>query len=237
MEFVLIQPGSFMMGEAPGAAEQTDADERPRHRVAVTKPFLMSSREVTQAQFEAVTGRNPSHFKGADLPVEQVSWMEAVEFLAGLDELEGGRGQYRLPTEAEWEYAAREGWQGLFSFGDRLEDMGRYGWTAENSGNSTHPSGTLCPSGPGLFDIHGNVAEWTADWYSEGYYAQSPFQDPSGPGAGASKSVRGGGWGDSAFGCRSSYRGFMAPTDRNFYVGFRVVREPGRSAYKRMEIR
>ncbi|MDR1040337.1 MAG: formylglycine-generating enzyme family protein [Deltaproteobacteria bacterium] len=233
MEFVQVEAGSFMMGEGPGATAFSDPDEHPRHRVAVAKPFLIARREVTQAQWEAVMGTNPSYFRGPDLPVEQVSWLDAVEFLRRLDRLEGGGNLYRLPTEAEWEYVAREGWHGFFFFGDLPGNLPRFGWTAANSGNTTHPVGALAPSGRGIFDIHGNIAEWTSDWYSADYYSASPYLDPLGPSMGTAKSVRGCAWSDPAHKCRSAYRNFLSPYDRNSHIGFRAVREPERYRVKR----
>ncbi|MDR1038117.1 MAG: formylglycine-generating enzyme family protein [Deltaproteobacteria bacterium] len=227
MEFVRFEPGNFMMGERPGATVRSDDDERPVHRVALTRPFHIARHEVTQAQWESVMGFNPSHFHGPDLPVEQVSWLDAVEFLARLDAMEGESGRYRLPTEAEWEYAAREGSEGFFSFGDVPSDLVQYGWFLGNSGGTTRSVGSMRPTGRGLFDIHGNVAEWTSDWFSDAYYSSSPFLDPAGPASGSARSVRGCSWTDPDWRCRSAYRGFMAPRDRNYYTGIRVVREPG----------
>ncbi|MDR1082146.1 MAG: formylglycine-generating enzyme family protein [Deltaproteobacteria bacterium] len=226
MEFVYVEAGNFMMGSGSDAAVPADDDERPLHRVAISKPFLISLLEVTQAQYERVMGSNPSRFVGAALPVEQLSWLDAAEFLKKLDAAEGGRGLYRLPTEAEWEFAARESHDRFFP-GELSEDLLGCGWTGQNSGGATRPAGTMKPTGRGLFDVHGNVSEWTADWYSRSYYSTSPFIDPAGPPSGTARSVRGCSWFDPVRRCRPAYRGFMGPRDRNSYTGFRVVRNPG----------
>ena len=159
MEFVLIPAGTFQMGSNDG-----DSDEKPVHTVRLSRPFYLGKYEVTQAQWEAVMGNNPSQFKGdSNRPVEQVSWDDVQEFIRRLNTKESGA-RYRLPTEAEWEYAARAGSTTAYSFGDGVGQLGQYAWYDGNAGNTTHPVGQLQPNAWGLYDMHGNVWEWVQDW-------------------------------------------------------------------------
>ncbi|MFK7844959.1 MAG: SUMF1/EgtB/PvdO family nonheme iron enzyme [Rhodothermales bacterium] len=215
-DFVRISAGTFLMGSDSG-----DSDEQPPHQVTITKPYLMSEAEVTQAWWYAVMGDNPSYWKGAGLPVEQVSWNEIQVFLERLNTLEECVDCYRLPTEAEWEYAARAGTSTAYSFGDREEDLEKYAWYFQNS-NTTQPVKTKLPNVWGLYDMHGNVWEWVEDWY--GAYPDSIMVDPTGPDSGSGRVIRGGGWDDLARGVRSSYRPYIDPGDRHFALGFRLVR-------------
>ncbi len=172
--------------------------------------FMMGVHEVTQSQYEAVMGSNPSHFKGPDNPVETVSWDDAVAFCRKLSDLPAERAAgraYRLPTEAEWEYACRTGTTTAFSFGDDEKDLGKYAWFNGNSSNTTHAVGKKLPNGWGLYDMHGNVWEWCSDRTD----------------AGSSRVSRGGGWYDSAGVCRSASRNFYDPSFRNFLLGFRLA--------------
>jgi formylglycine-generating enzyme required for sulfatase activity len=223
MSFALIPPGSFMMGERRGATEASDPDEEPQHRVALSKPFYMGVHEVTQSQWVRVMGYNPSRFRSPDNPVEQVSWNDAIRFIRKLNKLEGGD-FYRLPTEAEWEYSARSGSGGFFWFGDDPKMLSQYAWQAENSQKRSHPVGQMPQNPFGLFDLCGNVSEWTMDWYGERYYSKSSYIDPKGPPAGSSKTVRGCSYADPAKYCRSAYRNYLAPKDMNSHIGFRVLR-------------
>lgn len=168
---------------------------------------------------------NPSDFKGNDLPVETVSWNDTQEFIRQLNAKEGG-GKYRLPTEAEWEYAARAGTTTAYSFGDDASELGEYAWYDRNSGGKTHPVRGRKANGWGLYDMHGNVWEWVQDWYGEytGSTADAPAVDPTGPVSGAARVIRGGGWGNSARDCRSSHRVSVGPGLRAPGVGFRVLR-------------
>ena len=216
MTFVRIPAGSFMMGSDNG-----DSDEKPVHRVKISRSFYIQTTEVTQAQWKAVMGNNPSRFKGDNLPVERVSWNDAQEFIKRLNRKEGGS-KYRLPTEAEWEYAARAGSTGAYCFGDDKSRLGDYAWYISNSGNKTHRVGAKKPNRWGLYDMHGNVWEWVQDRF--GSYSSSPSTDPSGPSSGTDRVDRGGGWSASAGHCRSAnrVRGEPGLTDND--LGFRVAR-------------
>jgi formylglycine-generating enzyme required for sulfatase activity len=234
----LIPAGEFPMGsdeaDDPGASN----DEQPRHRVRITRPFYLGLTEVTQGQYRAVTGQNPSHFKGSDdLPVEQVSWNDAIAFCNKLSELEGvkpyyqfgagaesGGDGYRLPSEAEWEYACRAGNSARYSFGNDPAGLGDYAWFDGNSGNQTHPVGKKRSNGFGLFDMHGNVHEWCWDGYDAKYYEQSPADDPRGPSGAVDRVNRGGGWVGDPQDCRAAFRDWDPPGDRDSHLGFRLAR-------------
>lgn len=190
MEFVLIPAGSFQMGADPNFEDAAD-DQTPRHRVTLSQPFYLGKYEVTQEQWVAVMGTNPSRFKGRTNPVEQVSFDDVQTFIRKLNAKEGGS-RYRLPTEAEWEYAARAGATGKYGFGDDDDQLGLYAWYTGNSGDKTHPVGQLRANAWGLHDMHGNVWEWVQDWYDESYYRHSPATDPRGPGSGSNRVFRGG---------------------------------------------
>jgi formylglycine-generating enzyme required for sulfatase activity len=172
MEFVKIAPGEFVMGCSTGEND-CDADEKPAHRVQITKVFEIGKYEVTQAQWQAVMGSNPSTIKGDDRPVETISKDEAQDFLAKLTARNDGY-RYRLPTEAEWEYAARAG-------GAQPISLDEVAWYAANSGDETHPVGQKKPNAWGLYDTLGNVREWVSDQYAMNFYANSPPADPTGP--------------------------------------------------------
>jgi len=171
IEFVTIAPGEFMMGCSEGDS-LCAGDESPRHRVQITKPFEMGKYEVTQEQWMAVMHDNPSGQKGPKLPVETVSKLDAQQFITKLNDLNDGY-HYRLPTEAEWEYAARADGASV-----KLDEIA---WYSANSDDETHPVGTKKPNAWGLFDMQGNVREWVSDLYSADFYSQSPTADPSGP--------------------------------------------------------
>ena len=230
MEFVYIEPGTFMMG-SPSGEPGRDDDER-RHQVTLTKGFYMHTTEVTQGQWKAVMGSNPSRFQncGDDCPVEQVSWNEVQEFVRKLNQREGG-GTYRLPTEAEWEYAARAGSTTAFANGGISELKGGYdanldamGWYFGNSNKKMHPVAQKQPNAWGLYDMHGNVWEWCQDWY--GVYPSGAVTDPTGPSSGSRRVYRGGSWNFYAKDCRSASRYRWVPSLRLSYLGFRLLRNP-----------
>lgn len=219
MEFVWIRPGNFMMGCSPGDTE-CYAEEKPAHRVVITRAFEMGKYQVTQAQYEAVMGTHASYFRGPDLPVEGVSWEDARKFCEALNLKKDGY-HYRLPTEAEWEYAARGGNSSL-----RYGPLEEVAWFRDNSGGTTHPVGQKLPNSFGLYDTLGNVWEWVQDWYEEGYYSHSPESDPKGPDTGEYRVARGGSWRGVARGlARVSSRYILKPGVRSIVVGFRCARE------------
>ena len=204
MVLVLIPPGEFLMG-SPDSDALAGGSEKPQHRVQISEPFYLGMCEVTQEQYRRVTGENPSRYKGdAQRPVERVSWNDAVEFCRQLSDTEGR--EYRLPTEAEWEYACRAGSTTKWCFGDSTAGLEDYAWYSANSGGQTHPVGQKSPNAWGLHDMHGNVYEWCADWYGPGYYRNSPPYDPIGAASGSDRVRRGGCWAGDAGRCRSASR-------------------------------
>ena len=221
MEFVLIPAGTFEMGSDPQCA-QDKHDEMPAHTVTISKSFYLGKYPVTQAQWEAVTGSNPGWDIGPNNPVERVAWDDVQVFIGKLNEKEGGN-KYRLPTEAEWEYAARAGASSAYSFGDDAEELFRYAWYKDNSGGTTHPVGQKLPNPWGLHDVHGNVWEWVQDWYGEAYYATSPGTDPKGPSNGEFRVLRGGSQHDGARSCRSAFRESFMPWLPDNRLGFRLA--------------
>jgi formylglycine-generating enzyme required for sulfatase activity len=213
MKLKLLYPGRFTMGEGSDS-----------HQVTLTKPFYLGVYQVTQEQYQKVMGRNPSHFKGARNPVESISWEDAIEFCRKLSEIpeEKKAGQvYRLPTEAEWEYACRAGTTTNFSFGDGDSILFEYAWFDENSAKKTHPVGDKKPNDWCLHDMHGNVWEWCADWYGD--YPKGAVTDPVGPVEGSHRVLRGGSWILVAARCESAYRRRDTTDDRHNYYGFRVA--------------
>ncbi|MDL2330204.1 formylglycine-generating enzyme family protein [Desulfosarcina sp. OttesenSCG-928-A07] len=226
MEFVLIPAGSFNMGCNPNFEDCYD-DEHPQHSVTLSQPFYLGKYEVTQEQWLAVMGGNPSKFMGRSNPVEQVSWNDVQTFIRQLNEKES-TGRYRLPTEAEWEYAARAGSTSTYCFGDDADQFGQYAWYDGNSGDKTHPVGQKPPNRWGLHDMHGNVWEWCQDWYGKNYYSNSSSTDPKGPSSGEDRVIRGGSWDDLARNCRSAFRGIYSPENQHDSLGFRLAFSPGR---------
>ncbi|MDM8522475.1 SUMF1/EgtB/PvdO family nonheme iron enzyme [Desulfococcaceae bacterium HSG8] len=221
MKFVYIPPGTFMMG-SPKGEKNRDSDE-VLHKVTLTKGFYMQTTQVTQAQWKAVTGKNPSHFEGDNCPVEEVSWNDVKVFIKKLNKR--GEGTYRLPTEAEWEYSCRAGTNTAYCFGDDPKELSRYAWYDGNSKGRTHPVGKLRPNAWGLYDMHGNVWEWCEDWYGD--YPSGDATDPTGPDTGSDRVKRGGGWYDDAGNCRSAYRNNNSPGERHGYLGLRLALSPG----------
>ena len=223
---VPIPSGTFMMGSA-------DLEDAKPRRVRITKPFWLGMHLVTVAQFRKFV-EGSKHDAGRawqkafssqteDHPVVYVSWNDAEAFCDWLTRKEGQK--YRLPTEAEWEYACRAGTQTRLNFGDAESDLGDYAWFAGNSKGQTHAVGQKLPNAWGLFDMHGNAWEWCQDWFG-GYDAKSPADDPTGAITGSLRVFRGGGWQDAAGGCRSAYRFNGAPGARYGNLGFRVCLVP-----------
>lgn len=218
-DFVWVPPGTFVMGSPP--TETGRNEDENQHQVTLSKGFWMGKFEVTQAQWMDVMGSNPSFFTGEDLPVENVSWDDVQAFLVILNEREGAN--FRLPTEAEWEYACRAGSAAAFSFGESPVQLSNYGWFADNSGRTTHPVGSLAPNAWGLFDMHGNVWEWCQD--RAGAYPVGSVTDPKGPETGVQRVGRGGSFGVSAVNCRSADRSASDPGAKGPDLGFRICRD------------
>ncbi len=273
MEFALIPAGSFNMGSPKNEAGRMECELQ--HGVRISRDFHLGVYEVTQEQFEAVLGRNPSNLSNTrgitievdgkptkKIPVEQVSWFDAIEFLNEMSARDsvpphyrvaniernsdrsiksatvtvlGGNG-YRLPTEAEWEYACRAGTNTPFHFGTKLSGFEANVWEQSPNGGAAGRPIIRCISvvgsyatdknAFGLFDMHGNVKEWCGDWYDDRTYAQSSRTDPTGPSEGSARVFRGGSWGSSDWCCRSAYRNWRLPDFRDKHLGFRVAWSP-----------
>ncbi len=230
MEFVLIHPGTFMMG-SPGDEPGRYPGER-RHKVNLTKPFYLQTAEVTQGQWKALMGENPSSQKicGDTCSVEQVSWEDAQKFTRKLNEKEG-TDKYRLPTEAEWEYACRAGSTNAFPNGgitklqcDRDDNLDSMGWYCGNSDNRIQPAAQKQPNAWGLYDMQGNVQEWCQDWF--GVYPYDEVTNPKGPPSGSYRVMRGGAWYSPASDCRSASRFGSPPHYRFRHIGFRLCMTP-----------
>ena len=216
MSFVRIPAGSFEMGsDSPRSFDQS-----PVHHVTISRSLEMQTTEVTQAQWTAVMGNNPSHFKGGQRPVEQVSWNDAQEFIGKLNERDPGK-NYRLPTEAEWEYACRAG-----AKESRYGDPNAVAWWYANSGQQTHEVGQKQPNDWGLYDMLGNVWELCADWKSP--YPSGTVTDPAGPSSGYFRVSRGGSWFDAAPALNATFRSSPDPNYRGNSLGFRLARGPAR---------
>jgi formylglycine-generating enzyme required for sulfatase activity len=243
IEMVVIPAGFFEMGSRTGKE-----DERPAHKLWIDS-FCMDRTEVTQAEYEKLGQQeafsNPSHFKGADLPVEQVTWAHAARFCNARSRAEGltpcynedtaecnfAADGYRLPTEAEWEYACRAGSTTAYAFGSDERKLGDHAWYADNSARKTHPVSQKKANAWGLFDMHGNVAEWCQDVYDKSYYQTSPEKNPRGPADGKQYVLRGGSWKSPGDALRSGYRlgetpGFSDACLARDAIGFRCVRQP-----------
>jgi formylglycine-generating enzyme required for sulfatase activity len=209
-DFCLVPAGRFSMG---------DSSNGPIHQVTISSEFYLGKYPVTQDQWEVVMGSNPSKFIGPDLPVEQVSWEDCQEFISRLNAM--AKGTYRLPTEAEWEYACRAGSAGKYCFGDNEAHLEEYAWFRTNSGSQTQPVGKKKPNAWGLHDMHGNVWEWCLDWYGD--YPAAAVTDPTGAATGSDRVPRGGGWYDEACHVTSAGRGGGAPDGGFTHLGFRLV--------------
>jgi len=264
MKLARIEPGSFLMGSTkdqsdqfmrlfPDLLQEWFEPEQPQHPVKITRPFFLGIHQVTQGQYEAVMGENPSYFtrnrwgwvkeavagqSTEQYPVEQVSWLDAVTFCNKLSAKEGRepfyeiegitvtvpdwrRAGYRLPTEAEWEYACRAGSTTMCPFGDGVGKLGDHDWYGANSGNITHPVGQKRPNAWGLYDMLGNVHEWCQDWYEIRYYKASPPADPAGPSQASDRVIRGGCC--VSVSCRPTGRSGCLPGNRSYIIGFRVA--------------
>ena len=221
MELVLIPAGSFRMG-GDKKLEQAEDHETPRHIVKISKTFYMGKYEVTQSQWSEIMNNNPSEFKEDIRPVERVSWNDVQEFIQKLNNKEETN-KYRLPTEAEWEYAARADTKSTYCFSSDIKTLSQYAWYRKNSEGKTHPIGQLKPNAWGLYDVHGNVHEWCQDWFDRNYYSQSPSNSPLGPSSGLAKVLRGGDWGSENWYCRCASRSLSSPDRRSNRLGFRLV--------------
>lgn len=218
MEFIFIKGGCFPMGDTFGVG---DTDEKPVHEVCVDD-FYLGKFEVTQAQWQTVMGNNPSDFKGPDLPVDTVSWKDSQDYIRALVRRAGFKPRpYRLPTEAEWEYACRSGGRTERYCGG--DDAGALAWHAANSTSRSQRVGTKEPNSLGLYDMSGNVWEWCSDWYSNGYYAKSPQRNPGGPALDSTRVIRGGGWANNPEKLRSSMRSRLGDGHRYNNLGFRLA--------------
>ncbi len=223
IEFVFIPPGIFKMGSPEKEPDRSLGEAL--HQVLLTQGFYMQTTPVTQKQWEAVMGNNPSEFRGnGDRPVEQVSWKDAQGFIKKLNTREG-RKVFGLPTEAQWEYACRAGTETSYYTGDTEEDLDRAGWYDNNSNSTTHQVAQKEPNSFGLYDMHGNIREWCQDW--KGDYPTIDVIDPYGPSNGSVRVVRGGGWDIPARCCRAAYRDWDGPDNRYDFLGFRLVLLPG----------
>jgi formylglycine-generating enzyme required for sulfatase activity len=226
MKFSLIPPGQFSMGSPP--KEEWHRDDERLHRVTLTNPFYLATTEVTQKQWKAVMATDPSFCTGDDLPVETVTWEQAAEFCRKLSRKEGRK--YRLPTEAEWEYACRAGTTTPFHTGqtirtDQANYDGNHTYGDGRKGEfreATVEAGKLEANAWGVYDMHGNVWEWCQDWYGE--YPDGDAKDPTGPATGDRRVFRGGCWMNFPAVCRSANRAKVIPLSWNFHLGFRVVR-------------
>ena len=248
-EFKNIPAGSFYMGSCkPGAAcpsggpadEYADDDETPQHKVRISKAFQLGVYEVTLGQFKKfIAGANRGDLltgdfmkynsHGDNAAVCWVSWNDAQDFIHWLNKKEGGN-HYRLPTEAEWEYAARAGTTAIYSWGNSESRAGNYAWYYKNADDAgegyAHSVGRKKPNPWGLYDMHGNVWEWVQDWYKENYYQNSPAADPKGPSSGLIRVYRGGSWRSFARSLRSAVRNDDLPGIRDSSIGFRLLRTP-----------
>jgi formylglycine-generating enzyme required for sulfatase activity len=249
MKLVLIPKGTFTMGspENEQVGELSRELDEPQHEVTISQDYYLGVYEVTQAQYKKVMGENPSEFQSnkvamlhpqtgqlakeidsSNHPVEAVSWQDAVKFCQRLSELpeekKAGR-VYRLPTEAEWEYACRAGSKKAFSFGVGAKSLGDHAWYRENSNKQTHPVGEKKPNAWGLYDMHGNVWEWCSDWYGE--YPIGAVTDPVGPREGSYRVQRGGSWFFEPARCRSACRvGLIPPSNHTDDTGLRIALSP-----------
>lgn len=222
VKMIFVKGGTFTMGCAAEQGDDCDDDEKPAHSVTVGD-FSIGKYEVTQKLWVQVMGGNPSQITGDDnLPVETVSWNDVQEFIGRLNSMTGKK--YRLPTEAEWEYAARGGLKSKGYKYSGSNNLGDVAWFGDNSGGKSHQVGSKAPNELGIYDMSGNVWEWVGDWYGD--YSSTAQTNPSGPARGSDRVLRGGSWGDGAGDCRVSYRGSDAPGFRDGDLGFRLAHSP-----------
>lgn len=224
---VFVKGGCFQMGDIFGDGE---INEVPVHKVCVDD-FYMGKYEITQRQWTEIMGSNPSHFAGCDeCPVEDVSWENAQEYITRLNQKTGRK--YRLPTEAEWEYAARSGGKReKFAGTNKATELGGYAWYEENSSSKTNPVGQKKPNGLGLYDMSGNVFEWVQDWYDREYYKNSPVDNPAGPSGGRHRVIRGGSWVNDMEKLRVHARDWNWPANADahlHFTGFRLALSSGK---------
>lgn len=226
MEFMLIPAGEFNMG-SPSSEQGRANNEGPLHTINIENAYYLGKYEVTQKQWREIMGNNPSRFMGDNLPVEKVSWDDVQEFIIKLNQKEG-TDKYRLPSEAEWEYAARAGTTTRFSFGDNESKLGEYAWYYSNSGSKTHPVGQKKSNSWGLYDMHGNVWEWTQDWYHSDYDGAPTDGSVWESVEDFSRVCRGGGWNYLGRSCRSARRvsSHTPGVCGGVGVGFRLLRAP-----------
>jgi len=217
-KMIYVKGGTFTMGCTSEQGDDCYDNEKPSHSVTLSD-YWIGETEVTQALWQAVMGGNPSYFKGDNRPVESVSWSDCQEFIQKLNQLTGRT--FRLPTEAEWEYAARGG---NYHSGYKYSGSNEIEYVAWYEENQTHPVKTKQPNALGLYDMSGNVLEWCQDWY--GSYSRASQTNPQGPASGSFRVLRGGGWSGSAWYCRVSYRNYFSPDVRDRYIGFRLSLVP-----------
>ena len=218
IDMVRVEAGTFTMGATPEMKDPFDW-EKPVHQVTLTNDYYIGKYEVTQALWQAVMGNNPSNYNGENLPVENVSWDDCQEFISKLNSITGKK--FRLPTEAEWEYAARGGKKSKGYQYSGSSNLSEVAWYWDNSGSKTHAVGSKQANELGIYDMSGNVLEWCQDWY--GVYDSSSRANPTGVKIGPYRVRRGGCWSNFSTDCRSSYRDYNAPDDRNSFLGLRLV--------------
>ena len=217
---VAVQGGTFTMGATSEQGSDAGSSEKPAHRVTLSN-YYIGQTEVTQALWQAVMGSNPSKWKGSNLPVEQVSWNDCQQFITKLNQLTGRK--FRLPTEAEWEYASRGGNKSRGYKYAGSNDIGSVAWYSDNSGKKTHPVGQKQANELGIYDMSGNVLEWCQDWYDKEYYSKSPSNNPCNNISGSDRVIRGGSWYLVAWSCRVAYRHCGAPDGSDFSLGLRLA--------------
>ena len=222
MRLKLVPAGELLMGEP------WFEDSRPAHRVRISRPFYIGIFPVMQKEWSKVMLTNPSKHKGSELPVENITWEECGELIKRLNEA-ARPAVFRIPSEAEWEHACRAGSRTIFSFGDDERDLALHGWFSANSKGQTHPVGQKKPNAWGIYDMHGNVCEWCADWFDREYYrhfcGDETVADPAGPETGFERVLRGGSWDSDATGCYCGVRSFALPETKKPYIGLRIARD------------